>query len=195
MGRKQQDACLGDEQIIDLYFDREERAITETDKKYGAYLHTVAYNILANEQDAEECLQDTYLRVWNAVPPERPRVLCAFLAKVTRNLALHRYEMERRKKRVPGASCLPLEEVAEFLPSASRLDAELQSATVMKVINTYLKSTTKRRAYIFISRYFFSLSVTQIAERLSCSQSLVRRELEVCRRQLREILEREGITV
>ena len=195
MSRKQQNAYLDDEQIIDLYFDREERAIAETDKKYGAYLHTVAYNVLTNEQDAEECLQDTYLRVWNAVPPERPRVLSAFLAKITRNLALHRYEMDHRKKRVPGASCLPIEEVQEILPSSYDPGAELQSAIVMKVINTYLKSTTRRRTYIFISRYFFSLSVSQIAERLTCSQSLVRRELEVCKRELREILEREGITV
>lgn len=195
MSRKQQNAYLDDEQIIDLYFAREERAIAETDKKYGAYLHTVAYNVLTNEQDAEECLQDTYLRVWNAVPPERPRVLSAFLAKITRNLALHRYEMDHRKKRVPGVSCLPIEEVQEILPSSYDPGAELQSAIVMKVINTYLKSTTRRRTYIFISRYFFSFSVSQIAERLICSQSLVRRELEVCKRELREILEREGITV
>ena len=195
MASKETSGLLSDEQIIDLYFAREERAIAETDKKYGAYLHTVAYNVLANEQDAEECLQDTYLRVWNAVPPERPRVLSAFLAKITRNLALHRYEMDHRKKRVPGVSCLPIEEVQEILPSSYDPGAELQSAIVMKVINTYLKSTTRRRTYIFISRYFFSFSVSQIAERLICSQSLVRRELEVCKRELREILEREGITV
>ncbi len=195
MARNQQNAFLSDEQIIDLYFAREERAIAETDKKYSAYLHTVAFNILSNEQDTEECLQDTYLRVWNAVPPERPRSFPAFLVKITRNLSLHRYETEHRKKRVPSASCVPLEEVQEFLPGESDPEAELQSSTVMAVVNTYLKSTTKRRMYIFISRFFFSLSVSQIAERLSCSQTLVRRELAAIKLELREKLEQEGITV
>ena len=195
MAKRQLNAFLSDEQIIDLYFAREERAIAETDKKYSAYLHTVAFNILSNEQDAEECLQDTYLRVWNAVPPERPRAFPAFLVKITRNLSLHRYETDHRKKRVPSASCVPLEEVQEFLPGENNPDAELQSATVMAVVNTYLKTTTKRRMYIFISRFFFSLSVSQIAERLSCSQTLVRRELAAIKFELREKLEQEGITV
>ena len=195
MARNQQNAFLSDEQIIDLYFAREERAIAETDKKYSAYLHTVAFNILSNEQDTEECLQDTYLRVWNAVPPERPRSFPAFLVKITRNLSLHRYETEHRKKRVPSASCVPLEEVQEFLPGESDPEAELQSSTVMAVVNTYLKSTTKRRMYIFISRFFFSLSVSQIAGRLGCSQTLVRRELAAIKLELRKKLEQEGITV
>lgn len=194
MAGKQQ-AYLSDEQIIDLYFAREERAIAETNAKYGAYLHTVAFNILSNEQDAEECLQDTYLRVWNAVPPERPQIFPAFLVKITRNLSLHRYEREHRQKRVPMGACVPLEEVQEFLPGTCDADAELHSMSVMAVINAYLQSTTKRRLYIFISRYFFSLSVSQIAKRLCCSQTLVRREIAAIRRELRERLQEEGITV
>ncbi len=195
MARKQPDVFLSDEQIIDLYFAREERAIAETDKKYSAYLHTVAFNILSNEQDTEECLQDTYLRVWNAVPPERPRVFPAFLVKITRNLSLHRYETDHRKKRVPSASCVPFEEVQEVLPGENDPEAELQAATVMAIVNTYLKSTTKRRMYIFISRFFFSLTIAQIAERLGCSQTLVRKELAAIKLELREKLEQEGITV
>ena len=195
MASKETSGLLSDEQIIDLYFAREERAIAETDKKYCQYLHAVAYNILANDQDAEECLQDTYLRVWNAIPPRRPHVFPAFLVKITRNLSLHRYEWERRKKRVPSASCIPLEEVQEFLPGGNDPDAELRSATVIAVVNLYLKTTTKRRMYVFISRYFFCLSVPQIAERLCCSQSLVRREIAAIRRELREKLDEEGITV
>ena len=93
--KQQERELLSDEQIIDLYFAREERAITETDNKYRGYLHTVANNILANEQDAEECLQDTYLRTWNTIPPERPSVFHAFLAKITRNLSLNRYPLKQ----------------------------------------------------------------------------------------------------
>ena len=194
MNRKQQ-VLLPDEQIIDLYFAREERAITETEKKYGAYLHTVAYNILSNEQDVEECLQDTYLRVWNAVPPERPHVFPAFLVKITRNLSLHRYEMEHRQKRVPAAACLPIEEVQEFLPGEYDPNVELESSSIMTVVNAYLKMTSKRRMYIFISRYFFSFTISQIAERLSCSQTLVRREIAIIKTELREKFEEEGIFI
>ena len=194
MNRKQQ-VLLPDEQIIDLYFAREERAITETEKKYGAYLHTVAYNILSNEQDVEECLQDTYLRVWNAVPPERPHVFPAFLVKITRNLSLHRYEMEHRQKRVPVAACLPIEEVQEFLPGEYDPNVELESSSIMAVVNAYLKTTSKRRMYIFISRYFFSFTISQIAERLSCSQTLVRREITIIKTELREKLQKEGIII
>ena len=195
MGRKQQGAYLSDEQIVDLYFAREERAIAETDRKYSAYLHTVAFNILANEQDVEECLQDTYLRVWNAIPPRRPHVFPAFLVKITRNLSLHRYEWERRKKRVPSASCIPLEEVQEFLPDPHDLDQELRDATVARIITQYLDDTTDRRMYIFTSRYFFSLTIPQIARRLGCSQSLVSKEIAAIKRELREQFEKEGITV
>ena len=98
MGKKKREFVLSDEQIIDLYFAREERAIAETDKKYCQYLHTVAYSILSNEQDAEECLQDTYIKTWNTIPPERPSIFRAFLAKITRNLSLDRYERDHRKQ-------------------------------------------------------------------------------------------------
>ncbi len=195
MGKITRDAFLSDEQIIDLYFAREERAIEETDKKYCEYLHTVAYSILSNEQDAEECLQDTYLKTWNTIPPERPRVFRAFLAKITRNLSLDRYERDGRQKRVPANMCVPLEEVQEFLPDGSDLARQVQAAAIGRIITEYLDGTTDRRLYVFVSRYFFALTIPQIAKRLSCSESLVSKELAQIKRELRILLEKEEIYV
>ena len=185
MGKKERRAFLTDEQIIELYFAREERAIAETDKKYSQYLYTVAYNILADDMDAEECLQDTYLRTWNTIPPERPSVFRAFLAKITRNLSLDRYEHDNRKKRV-----------RDFLPDdESDLARDMQAEAIGRVITAYLDTVSDRRLYIFVSRYFFALTLPQIARRLSCSQSLVSKELYEIKRELRILLEKEGITV
>ena len=192
MIRKQQ-AFLSDEQIIELYFAREERAIAETDKKYCQYLHTVAYNILANEQDVEECLQDTYLRTWNAIPPERPSIFHAFLAKITRNLSLNRLKTAKRQKRVPSEASVSLQELEECVSDGDSLSRQLQSVAIARAINRYLDSVSDRRMYVFLSRYFYSLTIPQIAKRLSCSASVVNRELAEIRRELRIELEKEGI--
>lgn len=186
---------LSDEQIIDLYFAREEQAIAETDKKYKSYLHTVAYNILANEQDSEECLQDTYLRTWNAIPPERPSVFHAFLAKITRNLSLNRYDMQRRRGRLPAEAVCPMDEVQDFLPDPHGPDDDSLSETVKRVVTSYLEGTTSRKMYVFVSRFFYSYTVSQIAGRLGCSTSTVNKELAQIKRELRACFEREGIDV
>ena len=193
MANKRSQAWLTDEQIIDLYFAREERAIAETDKKYSQYLHTVAYSILANEQDAEECLQDTYLRVWHAIPPERPSIFHAFLAKITRNLSLNRLKTAKRQKRVPSEASVSLQELEECVSDGDSLSRQLQSAAVARAVNRYLDGVSDRRMYVFISRYFYALTIPQIAKRLSCSVSLVNRELTEIRRELRIELEKEGI--
>ena len=195
MGKKNRESLLSDEQIIDLYFAREERAIAETDRKYCQYLYAVAYNILANEQDVEECLQDTYLRVWNSVPPERPRLFHAFLAKITRNVSLNRYKAAKRQKRVPCEVSVSLDELGECVSEHTDLAHEVHSATVAQVLNRYLDGVSERRMYVFVSRYFYSLTIPQIAKRLSCSIALVNKELAAIRRELREVLKKEGIEI
>lgn len=195
MDSRETNGLLTDEQIIDLYFAREERAIAETDKKYCQYLHSIAYNILANYQDAEECLQDTYLRVWNAVPPERPRVFHAFLAKITRNLSLSRLKAARRDKRYLGEVSLSLDELSECVSDGGVFARQIESDAIAHVINRYLGSVSDRRVYVFVSRYFYMLTVPQIAKRLSCSTSLVKKELAIIRSELRQKLEKEGIDV
>ena len=193
--KQQERELLSDEQIIDLYFAREERAITETDNKYRGYLHTVANNILANEQDAEECLQDTYLRTWNTIPPERPSVFHAFLAKITRNLSLNRYDMRKRKGRIPAEAICPMDEVQDFLPDPNGPDDDTLSESVRRIVMTYLEQTTRRRMYVFVARFFYSYTVSQIAGRLGCSISTVNKELAEIKRELRACFEKEGIDV
>ena len=193
--KQQERELLSDEQIIDLYFAREERAITETDNKYRGYLHTVANNILANEQDAEECLQDTYLRTWNTIPPERPSVFHAFLAKITRNLSLNRYDMRKRKGRIPAEAICPMDEVQDFLPDPNGPDDDTLSEAVKRIVMTYLEQTTRRRMYVFVARFFYSYTVSQIAGRLGCSTSTVNKELAEIKRELRACFEKEGISV
>ena len=193
--KQQERELLSDEQIIDLYFAREERAITETDNKYRGYLHTVANNILANEQDAEECLQDTYLRTWNTIPPERPSVFHAFLAKITRNLSLNRYDMRKRKGRIPAEAICPMDEVQDFLPDPNGPDDDTLSESVRRIVAAYLEGTTGRRMYVFVARFFYSYTVSQIAGRLGCSTSTVNKELAMIKRELRACFEKEGISV
>ncbi len=195
MARIQREAYLSDEQIIDLYFAREERAIVETDKKYCQYLYTVAYNILANEQDVEECLQDTYLRAWNAIPPDRPKLFHSYLAKITRNVSLNRYKAAKRQKRVPCEVSVSLDELGECVSDQQELARELKSKAIAQVISRYLESVSDRRMYVFVSRYFYSLTIPQIAKRLSCSTTLVNKELTEIRRELRKCLDKEGIDI
>ena len=187
-------ALPADEAIIDLYWNRDEAAITETDRKYRGYLHTVAYNILKDEQDCEECLNDTYLKTWNSIPPQRPNCLKAFLTKITRTIAIDRYRKERRQKRVPTECTLSLSELAETLCGDSP-EVEYESALVGKVINDYLRTLSERDMCLFVSRYFCSDTLPAIAAQAGMSASGVKKALLRLREGLRQQLEKEGITL
>ena len=184
---------MDDRSIIALFFARDERAIAETEQKYGKLCLGLARRVLGNEQDAEECLQDTYLRVWHAIPPQRPSIFHAFLAKITRNLSLNRLKTANRQKRVPSEASVSLQELEECVSDGDSLSRQLQSAAIARAVNRYLDGVSDRRMYVFISRYFYALTIPQIAKRLSCSVSLVNRELTEIRRELRIELEKEGI--
>ena len=184
--------AIPDEVIIALYWKRDEAAITETDRKYRGYLHTVAWNILKDEQDCEECLNDTYLNTWNAIPPQKPNSLKAFLTKITRSIAIDRYRRERRQKRVPSECTLSLAELADTLCGDSA-EVEYESALVGRIINDYLRELSERDMCLFVSRYFCSDSLPAIAERTGMSESGVKKALLRLREGLREKLEKEGI--
>ena len=185
-------ALPSDEAIVDLYWNRDEAAIAETDRKYRGYLHTVAWNIVRDEQDCEECLNDTYLKTWNSIPPQRPNCLKAFLTKITRTIAIDRYRKERRQKRVPTECTLSLSELAETLCGDSA-EVEYESAMVGKVINDYLRTLSERDMCLFVSRYFCSDSIADIAEKCGMSESGVKKALLRLREGLRNELEKEGI--
>ena len=185
-------AVLPDAEIIELYWQRDERAIRETDRKYQAFLLSVAYNILRDGYDCEECLNDTYLGAWNAMPPARPTVLQAFLATIMRRTAIDRYKAKKRQKRVDSELTVALSEVEELLTDGSDPAAELDARELGRVISEYIRSLSKRRRYVFMSRYYMARPIGEIAELLGCSESTVNKEIAVIKRGLKEALEKEG---
>lgn len=186
------DSVLEDTEIIELYWERNEKAISETDKKYKRYLHTIAYNILHNELDCEECLNDTYLGTWNAIPPQRPSVFQIFLSKIMRNTALVRYKYNNAKKRSSSELTLSLDELDGCIPNEPSAEEEYFMKELSRLLSQYLRSLPERSAFIFISRYYCSDRISDIAAMLHTSESTVFRELTSMRQVLKELLEKEG---
>ena len=184
-------SLMDDGDIIELYFLRDERAISETDAKYGKYLLSVAYNIVHDRLDCEECLNDTYNDAWNAMPPERPASLKAFLAVIMRRRAIDRYKSERRMRRVPSELTVSLSEL-EFVADHEDLQDTLDADVLCRIISDFVRSLSERRAYIFMSRYYAARPIREIAKRLSVSESTVNKELASIRQDLRKLLESEG---
>lgn len=187
-------APLTDEAIIALYWNRDENAIGETHRKYGKYLLSVAKNILSSRQDCEECLDDTYLGAWGAIPPERPRIFKAFLTVILRRNAINRYNYLSAKRRIPSTLTESLDELAAELPDASA-QGEDGAKRLAAAINEYLCGIPSRRRYIFMSRYYLAKPIESIARELSLSRSTVDKELSRIRTELREHLEREGYRI
>lgn len=188
-------AAMSDEQIVELYWKRDERAIRETDRKYQHFLLTVAHNILRDAQDCEECLNDTYLGAWNAIPPARPKVLQAFLATIMRRTAIDRYKAGKRQKRIDSELTVALSEVEEFLADGSDPAAELDAHELGRVISEFIRALPQRRMYIFMSRYYTARPIGEIARLLGCSESTVNKEIAAIKRDLKEKLEKEGYSL
>ena len=186
---------LSDEAIIELFWRREESAIPETDRKYGTYLYAIAFNILKNREDCEECLNDTYLKTWNAIPPTRPSILRAFLAKIMRGTAFDRYDEATRQKRIPPELCDPLADDFENFLTDTDLQREMESREIGRIISSYLDSVSDKKLYIFMSRYFFVMPLEEIAKKVGCSLSTVNKTLASMKKELKKRLEKEGIEV
>ncbi len=184
---------MEDEKILDLYFDRDEKAIHETDVKYGAHCRRIAYNILANHEDSEECVNDTYLGAWNAIPPTRPNSFIAFLSRITRNLSLKRLEYRSREKR-SDALTVSFEELEYVLPD-DRFAPGVSDEEIGSLISRFLESQKEDARNIFIRRYFFFDSVKDIAEHYSFTESKVKSLLLRTRSKLRDYLQKEGVSI
>ena len=185
-------AALPDEEIIELYFARNERAIKETDQKYGKYLFTIAYNIVQDSLDCEECLNDTYLDTWNRIPPTRPTIFHAFLSKIMRNIAVDRYRHNTAQKRIPSEMLVSLEELDTCTPNELSMEEELAIAELSRMLNVYLKSLTDRERLLFVCRYYYADKISEIAGMLREGERSVYRELAELREGLRRHLEKEG---
>ncbi len=188
-------STLSDEEIVSLYWERQEKAIDATNVKYGKYLYTIAYNILNDKMDSEECLNDTYLGTWNAIPPAKPTLLQAFLSKIMRNTALGRIRRSVASKRIPSEMSISLEELDECIGWEPGEDEKYYVNRLSELFNRYLDTLTDRQLFIFICRYYYSDSVVRIADMLKLSKNTIFRDLAEIRKELREFLEKEGYEV
>lgn len=186
---------MEDRQIVELYWERSEQAITATADKYGRLCHYIAHNILHNDLEAEECVNDTYFKAWNAIPPEKPDALSPFLARITRNLALNRYQANRAKKRGGGQVEFVLDEWSDCLPEQQSRERIVDDIALADAFNRFLASLSKEHRKIFVRRYWFMSTIQEIAEGFSMSESKVKMILLRTRRKLKEFLEKEGIEV
>ena len=188
---------MTDQEIIDLYFARSESAITETAGKYGSYCRYIAMNILCNREDSEECVNDTWLKTWNAIPPKRPSVLRTFLGKITRNHALNIYEKQTAEKRGNGETTAVLDELSECLADSKALkpDDLPEKITLTDCINRFLENQKPESRKIFVRRYWYMSPINEIAEEYGFSESKVKMTLSRMRAALLNELESEGISL
>lgn len=184
---------MTDRQIVDLYWQRSERAIAETDIKYGRYCYAIAYNILANTQDSEECVNDTWMSAWNSMPSNRPDKLNPFLGRITRNGAISKSLKRSTQKRGGGDMPLALEELDECIPSGYALETELEAKELAAAISGYVRSMTSEAQKAFVARYFFLATEKEIAAKLNCSRTKVNGLLKRSRNELRTYLIKEGL--
>ncbi len=182
---------MQDSQIVALYHARDERAIKETTAKYGDFCTGIALGILQNMQDAEECVNDTWLRAWNSIPPAAPKALGSYVGRITRNLAFDRYKTTHRDKRGGGQLPLALEELGEITASEYKVEDAWREVEFVNLINAFLRSLPERHRKIFVRRYFFTDSVPDIAKRFGISQANVLKILSRTRLKLKETLDKE----
>lgn len=186
---------MTDEKIIDLYWQRNELAITESNSKYGSYCHAVANNILNNYDDSDECVNDTWLRTWNTIPPTRPTCLKLFLARIVRNLAFDRFKSGNAKKRGQGEIYLVLDELSECIADTSDVESTIITKELKKSINDFLHTLPEHDCNFFVRRYFFAEPVALIADRYSQSPNNVTVNLCRTRKKLKIYLEKEGYPI
>lgn len=186
---------MEDEAILNLYFARNEQAVTETDRKYGGYCYTLANSILNDPQDAEETVSDTYLKAWDTIPPKRPNIFKMFLAKITRNLAFSRWRKYTAEKRGGGELELVLGELEGCLAAPGSVEDRMNGQELAKTIRAFLDTLPDREQDIFLRRYFFVEESAVIAKRYDMKAATVLRTLSRTREKLRNYLTQEGYAV
>ena len=184
---------MKDNEIIDLYWARNEKAIAATKEKYGNYCHTIAFNILHNNEDAEECTNDTYLGAWNSIPPQRPNPLSTYLGKIARNFAWNRYKQYTAQQRGLGQVTAVLSELEECVPAETTVEQAVEEKVLVSVIDRFLYAQPRIKRTIFIRRYWHLWAIRNIADTYGMSESKVASLLFRMRNDLRIFLEKEGI--
>lgn len=186
---------MDDEKIIELYWTRQEKAIAETKRKYGKYCYAIAYRILRNTQDAEECENDTYLDVWNAIPPTKPNPFSGFLGMITRRNSLDRFRKYCADRRGNGETAISLNELEECISNGKSPYEEIEEQVLAQAISDFLRTLPEKEASVFIHRYWHFRSVSEIAKIYAFGESKVKMMLKRTREKLRLYLESEGFFI
>lgn len=186
---------MEDREIIRLYWDRDETAIKATSDKYGHYCRAIARNILLSEKDAEECVNDTYLRAWYSIPPHRPERLGTYLGKITRNLSFNRYKRDNAEKRGGGEMSLILDELADCVSGADDVEKALDRRELSMTVSSFVRGLPERRRRIFVRRYWYAEPVSEIAKNSGMMPGTVSKILERTRKQLRKFLAERGFEI
>lgn len=183
---------MDDAKIVQMYFDRDKQAILATADKYGNYCTSIAKNILGNQEDAEECVNDTYLNTWNAIPPHRPKILATFLGKIVRNLALNRYKHNAAEKRGGGELQAVLDELGDCVSGRDDVEQAYEYTELVAAINTFLSTMPTKKRNIFVCRYWYADSISDIAARYNMTCFAVSMMLNRLRRKLLNYLTDRG---
>jgi len=186
---------MDDTKIIDLYWIRSESAISETAKKYGSYCRSIAFRILHNDQDSEECVNDTWLGAWSSMPPKRPSVLSTFLGRITRNLSLNRWKQYNTEKRGCAETTVALEELQECVPAPDGVESALDDMALTDALSRFLLSLSQEAQKFFVQRYWYLCSIREIADNCGVSTSKVKMSLLRSRQGLQKFLQEEGIAL
>lgn len=181
---------MDDKRIIELFFDRNERALAETQTKYGRLCNNIAYGILSNTEDSEECVSTSYMKLWNAIPPKNPQSLCGYLCAIVRNTALTAYDRLRRRSFEEQ-----YDELCEIIPDSATVESRFDSNQLGVWINEFLAKTSRKSREVFVSRYYFNMSVQQIAEGLGINESAVKTRLSRTRAALKDFLAERGVEI
>lgn len=183
---------MEDREIVNLYWERNANAIKETASKYGNYCKAIAQNILGSNEDTEECVNDTYLNAWNSIPPHRPNILSAYLGKITRNLSFDRFRHRHADKRGSGEIELVLEELSECISGVDSVEQEVERKELVQAINNFLDTLSQEKRNIFLCRYWYALSVSEIAKQFGRSVGNVSVTLNRIRGKLKTYLKERG---
>ena len=186
---------MSDTEILDLYWDRSESAISETARQYGSYCASIAMNILRSREDSEECVNDTYLKAWNSIPPQRPSILKSFLGRITRNLSFDKYKARRAQKRIGDETALLLSELDECVPTVHTVEDYVETKFLEESIDSFLSVISQEDRILFVRRYWYADSIAEIARRFSMGESKVKTNLFRTRNKLKHYLEKEGISL
>ena len=185
---------MDDLKIIELYWERNENAIIETENKYGRLLYKISFNILSNNEDSKECVNDTYIRIWKSVPPERPRSLTAYLGRIIRNISIDYLKQNRAQKRYSGGDLL-LSELEDCIPSRNTVWGEIETKALSRLISDWLNTLPKEDRILFVRRYWYGDSVKELASAIGTTPNKLARRMYRLRSNLKDFLEKEEVTL